>query len=203
MLMVNRLAGEFNEYVAALWQALVNGWQPPTHVTKDEYSAIRANPESYEPHLVGYVAICCSYSGKWFGGYAGITETRDGLRDYQEEAHRNTMKQVQMLGGLQVHHSSYDQLPIPPCSIIYCDPPYEGTTKYKDQFDHEQFWQWCRLMTEHGHTVFVSEYNAPTDFKCVWQKEVKSSLSANGVSGGNKNSVEKLFTYDRDTPSFI
>ena len=45
-----------------------------------------------------------------------------------------------------------------------------------------------------GHKVFISEYNAPKDFKCIWEKEVKSSLSANWKSGGNKNSTEKLFT---------
>jgi DNA adenine methylase len=33
----------------------------------------------------------------------------------------------------------------------------------------------------------------PNDFECIWEKELKSSLSANGKSGGNKNSVEKLF----------
>lgn len=43
--------------------------------------------------------------------------------------------------------------------------------------------------------VFVSEYNAPADFECVWQKEAKSSLSANGKIGGNKVSVEKLFKF--------
>ena len=47
---------------------------------------------------------------------------------------------------------------------------------------------------EDGHIVFISEYTMPDDFKCVWSQEVKSSLSANGVSGGNKTSVEKLFT---------
>lgn len=41
--------------------------------------------------------------------------------------------------------------------------------------------------------MFISEYNAPDDFVCVWQKEAKSSLSANGVIGGNKISTEKLF----------
>ena len=34
----------------------------------------------------------------------------------------------------------------------------------------------------------------PSDFICIWEKEVKSSLSANGKIGGSKNSVEKLFT---------
>ena len=34
----------------------------------------------------------------------------------------------------------------------------------------------------------------PSDrFDCIWSKEVKSSLSANGKIGNNKNSIEKLF----------
>ncbi|PJC56904.1 hypothetical protein CO024_00620, partial [Candidatus Gracilibacteria bacterium CG_4_9_14_0_2_um_filter_38_7] len=48
-------------------------------------------------------------------------------------------------------------------------------------------------MSAIGHSVFVSEYSAPDDFECVWEKKVKSSLSANGVCGGNKGSVERLF----------
>ena len=32
----------------------------------------------------------------------------------------------------------------------------------------------------------------------VWQQEVKSSLSANGVAGGSKVSVEKLFRVKGD-----
>lgn len=35
-------------------------------------------------------------------------------------------------------------------------------------FDHDKFWQWGRDMSIVGHTVFVSEYNAPADFECVW-----------------------------------
>ena len=49
-------------------------------------------------------------------------------------------------------------------------------------------------MSDKGHKVFVSEYSAPDDFECVWEKQTKSSLSANGVSGGSKASTEKLFT---------
>ena len=84
---------------------------------------------------------------------------------------------------------------LPPNSIVYCDPPYEGTTKYANDFDHNLFWNWVRNISKQGHTVFVSEYNAPADFECVWQKEAKSSLSANGKIGGNKVSVEKLFKF--------
>ena len=89
------------------------------------------------------------------------------------------------------------ELDIPPKSIVYCDIPYYGTKQYATSkgFDYEDFWTWARSIGEQGHTVFVSEYNAPTDFECVWGKEAKSSLSANGVIGGNKVSVEKLFKF--------
>lgn len=52
-----------------------------------------------------------------------------------------------------------------------------------------------RNISKQGHTVYVSEYKAPNDFECVWKKEAKSSLSANGKIGGNKLSVEKLFKF--------
>ena len=76
--------------------------------------------------------------------------------------------------------------------MIYCDPPYQGTTKYATKgFDHEDFWQWCREMKAQGHTIFISEYNAPDDFKCVWEKEVINGFG--GKANSNKG-TEKLFT---------
>lgn len=74
-------------------------------------------------------------------------------------------------------------------SIIYCAPPYNGTTKYKDNFDSDAFWQWCRDKAKEGHTVYVSEYNAPEDFKCIWEKQINSNLG-----GTSKTATEKLFT---------
>lgn len=97
--------------------------------------------------------------------------------------------------GVIFQNKPYYELELPSNSIVYCDPPYEGTTKYATDFDHNLFWNWARNISKQGHTVFVSEYNAPNDFECVWQKEVKSSLSANGKIGGSKLSVEKLFRY--------
>ena len=74
--------------------------------------------------------------------------------------------------------------------IGQCDPPYQGATKYKDSFDHEKFWDWCREKAREGHSVFVSEYNAPDDFECLWEKEIVSSLTKNT---GEKKATEKLF----------
>jgi len=59
------------------------------------------------------------------------------------------------------------ELDIPANSLVYCDPPYRGSTGYDGWFDSRAFWQWCRDKTREGHTVFVSEYKAPPDFECV------------------------------------
>lgn len=191
----NRIGNDSNRYLIAMWRALLNGWEPPLEISREQYHLIKNAKQDHAPELVGYVGFNCSYSGKWFGGYAGKTQTKVGtIRDYQNEAYRNVMRQVPKLIGLELQSGSYRQILLPsePC-IIYCDPPYEGTTKYGNQrFNHVSFWHWVREMSQ-VHTVFVSEYNAPDDFVCVWEKTAKSSLSANGKVGGNKNSVERLF----------
>jgi len=139
--------------------------------------------------MQGYVGFALSYSGKWWGGWC-----RDGKnkRDYVAEAFRNAKKQSPKLKGIIFKISNYFDLVLPQKSVIYCDPPYKGATKYKDNFDHSRFWQWCRNKAEQGHTLFVSEYNAPDDFECVWQKEIVSSLTKNT---GAKKGIEKLFKY--------
>ena len=190
-----RVGGEFNKYIAEMWKDLLNGVVMPL-ITKDQYNKVKNNKNAYEASYVGWVGVACSYSGKWFGGFAGKVNTKGGLRDYQAEAHRNLDKQLPLLSGLEVINCSYDELPIPDSSIIYCDPPYADTLSYMDSFCSWRFWDWARKKVAQGHRVFISEYQAPDDFVCVWQQEVKSSLSANGKSGGSKKSIEKLFVHE-------
>lgn len=47
-----------------------------------------------------------------------------------------------------------------------------------------------RFQSKRGHNVFVSEYNAPDDFECIWVKEVNNSLTKDT---GGKKGIEKLF----------
>ena len=114
------------------------------------------------------------------------------LPNHQTESRNGVLKQLPKIKDVDFVFASYEDLQIPPNSLIYCDPPYEGTTKYKDDFDHPKFWQWCRDMASKGHIIFVSEYNAPHDFECVWQKEIVSSLTQDT---GSKKAVEKLFKF--------
>jgi len=194
-----RIANDIHYHLIQMWRELVSGWNPKK-ITKEEYSEVRTNQSKYPAYFVGWVGFNCSYSGKWFGGFADdYPESRRNkkgvLPNYQMEAINNIPKQVEKMKGVIFQNKPYYELELPPNSIVYCDPPYEGTTKYANEFDHNLFWNWVRNISKQGHTVFVSEYNAPADFVCVWQKETNSQLSANGKIGGNKLSVEKLFKF--------
>jgi len=131
-----RFANDSNKYVIAAFKALCAGWEPE-HITKEHYSELKSlNGEDY---LIGWAGIACSYSGKWFGGYAGIVETKSGRRDYQAEAIKNAIKQVPKLKGVEFSSVSYDELLIEDGSVVYCDPPYAGTTGYSSAFDSGKF----------------------------------------------------------------
>lgn len=183
-----KLGADNNKYLIALLEAVQNGQELPEHITKDEYIAVKTNKDNYPDWYVGFVGFVCSFRAKFFGGYSGYYTTKTGIqRNYIKERISNILKQN--LDGIKLVCSSYDALDIPANSIIYCDPPYNGTTKYKDSFDSDAFWQWCRDKAKEGHTVYVSEYNAPEDFKCIWEKQINSNLG-----GTSKTATEKLFT---------
>lgn len=79
---------------------------------------------------------------------------------------------------------------IPEGSLIYCDPPYAGTAGYYIKFNHDEFWGWCREKRKEGHTVFISEYDAPQDFICLTEIQHKTKLNKNR----EVERVEKLYT---------
>lgn len=186
----NRIGADFNENVIVLFKDLQVGWTPPESITEEEYKEARKKELSAYKSFVGF---CASYSGKWFGGYARGNDGKGNPRNYADEQRRHLLKQKAGIKGVKFIHSDYQSLDIPPNSIIYCDPPYEGTTKYTTGgFDHKVFWQWCRDKANEGHSVFVSEYNAPDDFECVWEKKVNNTLTKDT---GSKQGVERLFVY--------
>lgn len=187
----NRIANDSNYYLIELFKAIQENWIPPTIITNDDYNYIRLHKDDFSPRLVGFVGFGCSYSGKWFGGYARGKDNKGNERNYCRESRDNILEQRERIKGIKIFNVSYDELEIPPNSIIYCDPPYQDTTKYKDKFNHEQFWDWCRAKAKEGHTIFISEYNAPPDFKEVWSKKVNNTLTKNT---GEKQGIEKLFT---------
>lgn len=187
-----RIANEYNFYIHRLFQSLVyENWIPPKIVTQEEYYAIKADPDKYEPQLVGFVAVCCSFGGKWWGGYARGKNAKGEPRNYALESHSHLLKQRDKLVGVQFYNLDYSDVLVPLGSLVYCDPPYKNAIKYKDEFDHERFWDYCRSLSKISK-VFISEYDAPEDFKCIWEKEVNAYTSKKSY----KKATEKLFVYN-------
>ena len=198
----NRIGNDYNKYLIAFWKAIQNNWIPPIHITKEEYYDIKENKDKF-PALTLWVGIGCSYCGKWFGGYVNNYPENRRLKsgvlpNYQIEARNGLLKQKDAIKEIIFTDKSYEEIDYPEKSIIYCDPPYESTTKYKDDFNHKKFWDWCRDMTKKGHKVFISEYNAPKDFICLLEIKTNTQISQ-GMKIGNINKFEKLFIYSLNT----
>lgn len=201
----NRLGADANKYLIAMFNGLQDGCFREFDQSKEHYDIVRTEYNNgtnlnFTDFYIGYVGFMASANGRFFeGGYSGTSKTKVGtVRNYIDESIRGMEKHIPNLKGIDFVHSDYTDLHIPHNSIIYCDIPYEGTKQYafSKGFNHGAFWQWCREKVKQGHQVFVSEYNAPDDFVCVWEQEVKSSLSANGKSGSSKKSVERLFMHE-------
>lgn len=184
----NRICGDTNKYLIAMWKAVSEGWTPPIDITENMYLDIKSHKSKYPRELVGYCGFALSYGSMWFSSYRRDTV---GKRNYPAESYRSAIKQFPKLRGVEFYECSYDELRIPPFSIIYCDPPYQGCNGYGVKFDHVKFWDWCREKHKQGHKIFISEYNAPEDFICVFSKSICSSL---GKNTGSRKGVEKLFT---------
>ncbi len=188
-----RIGADSNEYLIAFLNAMKRGEPIPSGINKEMYDHVSLNKSIYSDWFVGLVGFCFTYSAKWFGGFIGNSnDVVCAGRDRIGESYRAAEKVRSQVQGVDLLCISYQNLPLPKESKVYCDPPYAGTTKYKDDFDHDVFWQWCREKAKEGHEVFISEYSAPDDFVCVWQKEIHSGLNTNTTKKG----VEKLFVHE-------
>lgn len=188
----NRIGADSNKYLIALLKQMASYSYSSPYITESDFEDIKQNKELYPEWVVGFAGFQLSFSAMWFGSYR---RDNKGNRDYACEAKRNVDKQAKNIKNVKFKSSSYDSFIIPESSIIYCDPPYKGTAKYKavEDFNHGKFWQWCRDKAKEGHQVFISEYNAPDDFICVWQQELNVSVAKDGK---HKKAVEKLFVHN-------
>lgn len=191
----NRIGADNNPYLIAALTLIRDAPETiPDLITESDYDKLRQ--AMAVDGITGFTGFAMSYGGKFFGGYRrDVAGTKGCIQNMQTQTRRSkgsAIKQSPKLQGVQLICTDYQNLTIPPNSIIYCDPPYANTTKYKTTFDHTAFWQWCRVKARQGYTVYISEYQAPTDFECVWSKTIASSLTK---ATGSKQGVEKLFVY--------
>ena len=195
----NRIGCDIHKELIAMWNELQKGWIPPSHITEEEYISVRDNKEKYPDYYVGYVGYHATFGAKYFGGYArGFKADKVTPRDIPNEALRNLSEQIPKIMDVEFLCSDYKNNKYADLkgAVIYCDPPYQGTTKYSTgSFDYDEFWNWCREISK-NNIVLISEYNAPDDFECVWSKQHLANFDCNrGDDTSKKIRVEKLFTY--------
>lgn len=162
-------ASDAHEDLILMWHAAQRGDDVFGPVTEAEHKELRTAPPSARRGFVGY---SMSFGGAWFGGFA---RDSTGKRDFAAEAVRNNAK-ILASGLVEFRLSDYKS--IPDDVLAYLDPPYKGTTQYKDRqtFDHAAFWQWVR---QRSGPTFVSELQGPEDMQIVWRKDLVSSNSRN------------------------
>lgn len=167
--------------VCAVWNAAREGWSP-YEIDAEQYSDLRdvvgAGP------MAGYAAFGVSFGGKKWGGYAkhspGKYEQIYAVRGIARKAE-----------GLSVDLLCVDYMAHSPEAgwLVYCDPPYAGTTGYGSAWDAEAFWSNMDEWAGAGATVLVSEYEAPSHWTSVWSGKTPQSLSKN-----RPYVTERLFT---------
>jgi len=203
----NKWAIDYDKYVIALWKHLQVHNGPvglPCSLLEEEYNDIHQSEINhdgrYPDWLIGYVSTACSYGGGVWKGYAKYNPKKD--EDHINEAYRGISKQIESFKYLtetRFFNCSYSDLnpdTLPAKTVIYCDPPYAETVSYRSSFNHEHFWEWVRKMSKAGHYVYVSEYVAPDDFKCIWEKKKKDGMGTTKKGVKQNIKTEKLFIYN-------
>ncbi len=183
----NRIANDLHKELIALHKAVHQGWVPPSVVTEEDYKQAK----QAEDHIKAFIGFGCSFSGKYFGGYA----RGEGDRNYALNAKNTLLKKHQNMKDVEFFNLNYSEVNIPSNSLVYCDIPYKDTTKYStESFDHPSFYSWCKDMKNKGHDVVVSEYlcNVPEGWEVIWKHESKKDMR--NKEGERKSTVEVLMT---------
>lgn len=191
---IRRIAVDHDPFIIALWQGLQQGLTPPKEIfTEEKYKTLRntsirvmnkkQNWRCFEIESMFEIACArflMSYAGKPFGGYVGGEKYK---RDYYKEACKNLERHVLSANNLNtiqfICEDYYIAMDTDLKCIFYCDPPRRNTTGLHNGlgvFNYELFWDWARRLRAIGHYVYVSEYTAPSDWTCVWEKETTTGL---------------------------
>ena len=190
-------------------------------ISREKFNDIKVNPDKYPDWYVGYVLTIWSFGNSQknylFGkdieemkrqaheylllnGYDGFAETRIKLvKEFKKKAlleGRFELQQLERLDSLDWYDFT-QSIPkeILKDSFIYCDPPYENTSKYQvNEMDYDKFWSWFRNCP---YPVYVSSYVAPEDIKPI-KNEYKTSLLS---SKSREKKVENIYFNGQGQPS--
>lgn len=194
---VTSAAGDAHTDLMMMWQALVDGWDPPEHVSRDEYAALKlAEPSA----LRGIVGFGASFSGKWFGGYVDSVYDKHHDRmtkPYLQAARRSVLKTAVSMKSSDLRCCGYADWEPDANTVVYCDPPYAGTLGYSgtSKFDSAAFFATAAKWADNGALVIISEEQEYSGWRVLAERERKSMLR---VADGKPNTVRREVLLVRD-----
>lgn len=185
-----KIFSDADQAIVSVLQACQEGYEFPTSLSEEEYRAAKLLPPTNPIH--GFAKYGCSFGGKPWGGYA----RNSSKRDYTNEAFKKLkdLKDRFAGSGLAVFQFSCIQVtqetqPPENCDTIYLDPPYAGTARVGAGIPMQDwFWSWAENLAK-NHNVFVSEYNAPDNWECVFEHKTSGMRNTTG----REKPTEKLF----------
>lgn len=176
-----KILNDAHPYLIALYKALQNGYEMPDSISREQYYWVKEHKDA-DPALTGFVGFGCSFGGKWFGGYA----SNNRKEKYDKQTKNSLCRIIHSLSNAKFYNLDYRAVPIPDNAVIYCDPPYNGTTGYSTgKFNSDEFWDYVRGLSS-THKVFVSEESAPKDFECIWEKSLPGLLTGTKITSHQK-----------------
>lgn len=181
-----RVVADANLDLILMWQAIQKGWKPPMGLSEEKYKTLKNSGPS---PLRGFAGFQCSFAGAWFQSYA-----RGGNRNYAYGGRRGILSAVFRLYGVVFCCADYRSWN-PKNAVIYCDPPYRNAAGYTatGNFNSDMFWEQVRRWSE-KNTVYVSETEAPGDFKMVMDETIRGGLRDSAKR--NVTRREKLFVLE-------
>jgi len=173
-------------------RAVQSGWIPPDYVSREGYARYKAAPDPDDP-MTAFVGFWHAYGGKWFAGYSPYRLDRASGQK-PGGASKSLRRKVAQAGAVDLRCCAYTAFEFGPGDLVYCDPPYYGTTLpgTREPFDHVQFWAWVRAQERRGATVVVSEKTAPDDFAPVLQLRGSARLSKKGNTSRRQECLWRL-----------
>ena len=191
-------AYDANALVVSLLKGVQNTNLKYPSISRSEWKNLKykRNDTSFKRAIAAYTY---SFNGVPFSGYT-VRSKCERQEHYPAERKRyyNRLRKNVAFMKTKIRSKDYKKLKPGKGKLIYCDPPYAGTTGYSPDFNTEDFWNTVRKWSRHN-CVFVSEYAAPPDFKLIAKKEKRQSLAGKGAG---KRVWEKLFQWKGSPKKF-
>ena len=141
--------------------------------------------ELYE-YAKGELSISGKYKAfnKWRRDKMHLSSRYDLLQQLQRLEQLERLQQLELIQQLQrpeqIKYSALDyrSLSIKPSDVVYCDPPYTGTSKDYGGFNDGEFQEWIANCP--AKKIYISEYSILPNTEVVAQLGTKHSFTSSG-----------------------